>query len=105
VGAQALAPAASITGRGCRARERKEGDHIGMLLDLDQGSMTVYKSVQRLGVMATGLSGEYCWAVSLELQTSSSVRTKAAAALASPTAAELAQAIAYEAEQPARDDY
>ena len=78
-----------------------------MLLDLDQGSMTVYKSVQRLGVMATGLSGEYCWAVSLELQTSSSVRTtsKAAAALASPTAAELAQAIAYEAEQPARDDY
>ena len=36
-----------------------------MLLDLDQGSMTVYKNDKRLGVMATGLSGEYCWAVSL----------------------------------------
>jgi hypothetical protein len=43
----------------------EEGDRIGMLLDLDQGSMTVYKNDERLGVMATGLSGEYCWAVSL----------------------------------------
>ena len=43
----------------------KRGDRIGMLLDLDQGSMTVYKNDERLGVMATGLSGEYCWAVTL----------------------------------------
>ena len=43
----------------------EQGDRIGMLLDLDQGSMTVYKNDERLGVMATGLSGEYCWAVSL----------------------------------------
>ena len=42
-----------------------EGDHVGLLLDLDQGSMTVYKNDERLGVMATGLSGEYCWAVAL----------------------------------------
>jgi hypothetical protein len=41
----------------------REGDRIGMLLDLDQGSMTVYKNDERLGVMATGLSGEYSWAV------------------------------------------
>ena len=34
------------------------GDRIGLLLDLDQGSMTVYKNDERLGVMATGLSGE-----------------------------------------------
>eukprot|EP01046_Picozoa_sp_COSAG06_P023010 COSAG06_NODE_1811_length_8317_cov_7.969944_9_plen_181_part_01 len=36
----------------------EEGDRIGMLLDLDQGTMTVYKNDERLGVMATGLSGE-----------------------------------------------
>jgi hypothetical protein len=46
-------------------RAREQGDRIGMLLDLDQGTMTVYKNDERLGVMATGLSGEYCWAVSL----------------------------------------
>jgi hypothetical protein len=48
-----------------RQSAQKEGDRIGMLLDLDQGSMTVYKNDERLGVMATDLSGEYCWAVSL----------------------------------------
>jgi hypothetical protein len=42
---------------------KEEGDRIGMLLDLDQGTMTVYKNDERLGVMATGLSGEYSWAV------------------------------------------
>jgi hypothetical protein len=46
-------------------RADDEGDCIGMLLDLDQGSMTVYKNDKRLGVMATGLSSEYCWAVTL----------------------------------------
>jgi hypothetical protein len=43
----------------------EEGGRIGMLLDLDQGTMTVYKNDERLGVMATGLSGEYSWAVAL----------------------------------------
>jgi hypothetical protein len=43
----------------------EDGDRIGMLLDLDQGSMTVYRNDERLGVMATGLSGEYSWAVEL----------------------------------------
>jgi hypothetical protein len=42
------------------------GDRIGLLLDLDQGSMTVYKNDERLGVMrASGLNGEYSWAVEL----------------------------------------
>ena len=36
-----------------------------MLLDLDAGTLTVFKNDERLGVMATGLSGEFCWAVSL----------------------------------------
>jgi hypothetical protein len=82
----------------------KEGDHIGLLLDLDQGSMTVYKNDERLGVMATGLSGEYCWAVSLGVQ-GNIARIEAAPAPASPTAEELAQAAAYEAEQVGDDDY
>ena len=69
-----------------------------MLLDLDQGSMTVYKNDERLGVMATGLSGEYSWAVAL-WSPGSTVRIEAAVAPASPTAEELAQAVAYQAEQ------
>ena len=45
---------------------RKQGDRIGMLLDLDQGTMTVWKNDEKLGVMqAEGLSGPLCWAVSL----------------------------------------
>ena len=44
----------------------EDGDLIGMLLDLDQGSMTVWKNDVRLGVMqAEGLSGPLCWAVVL----------------------------------------
>jgi hypothetical protein len=82
---------------------REEGDRIGMLLDLDQGSMTVYKNDERLGVMATGLSGEYSWAVSLRLH-GSSVRIESAPAPASPTAEELVQAVAYQAAH-AGDDY
>ena len=43
-----------------------EDDRIGMLLDLDQGIMTVWKNDVKLGVMvAEGLSGPFCWAVSL----------------------------------------
>jgi hypothetical protein len=88
------------------ARER--GDRIGLLLDLDQGTMTVYKNDERLGVMATELSGEYSWAVSaspvLLTTTGSSARIGAAPAPASPTAEELAQAVAYIAAH-ADDDY
>jgi hypothetical protein len=64
-----------------------------MLLDLDQGTMTVYKNDERLGVMATGLSGEYSWAVSLAWL-GTSARIESAPAPASPTATELAQAVA-----------
>ena len=81
---------------------REEGDRIGMLLDLDQGTMTVYLNDERLGVMATGLSGEYCWAVTM--YRGSSARIAAAPAPASPTAEELAQAAAYIAAH-ADDDY
>ena len=69
---------------------------VGLLLDLDQGTMTVYqgKNDERLGVMATGLSGEYSWAVSLILF-NNSVRIEAAEAPVSPSAEELKQAAAW----------
>ena len=47
---------------------RKQGDRIGTLLDLDQGSMTVWKNDVKLGVMQTeGLTGPLCWGLSRSL--------------------------------------
>ncbi|EJK54241.1 hypothetical protein THAOC_26158, partial [Thalassiosira oceanica] len=43
----------------------QSGDTVGMLLNLDEGTLTVYKDNRRLGVMKAGLSGPYCWYVSL----------------------------------------
>ncbi|EJK68237.1 hypothetical protein THAOC_10603 [Thalassiosira oceanica] len=37
------------------------GDTIGMLLNLDNGTLSVFKNSRRLGVMKDGLSGPYCW--------------------------------------------
>jgi hypothetical protein len=68
---------------------REQGDRTGLLLDLDQGTMTVYKNDERLGVMATGLSGEYSWAVAL-YKYGNSARIEATATPASATVEELA---------------
>ena len=38
---------------------------IGMLLDLDEGTLSVYKNGRRLGVMKRGLAGHYCWVVAM----------------------------------------
>ena len=68
------------------------GDRIGMLLDLDQGSMTVWKNDVRLGVMvAEGLVGPYCWAAEV-LTEGVSVRVSSAPATASPLEEDLAAA-------------
>ena len=68
-----------------RQYARKQGTRIGMLLDLDQGSMTVFKDGVQLGVMvAEGLSGPLCWAVSLSWE-GSSARIESADAPVSPT--------------------
>ena len=64
--------------------------------------MTVYKNDERLGVMATGLSGEYSWAVAL-FNEGESARIEAAQAPASPTVGELVQAVAYVAEHDPSD--
>ena len=42
--------------------EGLDGDEtVGLLLDLDKGTLTVYKNGRRLGLMKDGLSGDYCW--------------------------------------------
>ena len=38
---------------------------IGLLLDLDEGTLSVFKNGRRLGVMKDGLGGEYVWFVSV----------------------------------------
>ena len=55
----------------------EEGDRIGLLLDLDAGSLTVYKNDARLGVMQeSGLTDAagYRWAVSMCLKGDSALR-------------------------------
>eukprot|EP01046_Picozoa_sp_COSAG06_P029934 COSAG06_NODE_2813_length_6243_cov_7.236165_8_plen_353_part_00 len=80
----------------------EDGDRIGLLLDLDQGTMTVYKNDERLGVMATGLGGEYSWAVAI-FTPGSSARIESAPAPASPTAEELTSANDWFARAAARE--
>jgi len=41
------------------------GGKIGLLLDLDEGVLSVYKNGRELGVIKEGLAGEYCWVVSM----------------------------------------
>eukprot|EP01046_Picozoa_sp_COSAG06_P044255 COSAG06_NODE_5934_length_3200_cov_29.593035_4_plen_146_part_00 len=51
-----------------RQTATEEGDRIGLLLDLDAGSLTVYKNDARLGVMQeSGLTDAagYRWAVAM----------------------------------------
>ena len=43
------------------------GDEIGMLLNLDEGTLSVYKNGRKLGVMKRGLAGEYCWVATIHI--------------------------------------
>mmetsp|Transcript_31903 Transcript_31903/g.67075 ORF Transcript_31903/g.67075 Transcript_31903/m.67075 type:complete len:308 (-) Transcript_31903:41-964(-) len=47
------------------------GDRISLLLDLNAGTLAVYKNGQRLGVMKDNLAGEYCWMTYMRTQSSS----------------------------------
>jgi len=38
---------------------------VGMVLDLDKGTLDVYKNDRHLGTMMSGLVGEYCWAITM----------------------------------------
>ena len=54
---------------GIQAAAGERGDRVGMLLDLDEGSMTVWKNDEQLGVLQSeGLAGPLCWAVSMRDQ-------------------------------------
>ncbi len=44
----------------------QESSTIGLLLDFDNGTLSVYKNGRRLGMMKDGLSGEYCWMAILQ---------------------------------------
>ena len=81
-----------------------QGDRIGMLLDLDQGSMTVWENDEKLGVMhAEGLMGPLCWAVTLMFE-HDSARIESAPAPFSPTEEELAAARAWVPPSESDDD-
>ena len=83
---------------------KEQGGCIGMLLDLDQGSMTVWKNDEKLGMMAAkGLRGPLSWAVELGAG-GPSVRIESAPARPSPTGEELAAAKAYESSESDDDD-
>ena len=38
-----------------------EGDVVGLLVNLNEGSLSVYKNDRKLGVAKDGLAGEYCF--------------------------------------------
>ena len=47
-------------------KESEEGEVIGvigLLLDLDNGTLTVFKNGERLGIMKDELVGDFCWTV------------------------------------------
>ena len=47
----------------------------GLKLDLDEGTLTAYKNGHRLGVMMSGLTGEYVWVATLHRSgTTASIR-------------------------------
>ena len=50
------------------------GGEIGLLLDLDEGTLSVYKNGRKLGVMKKELAGEYCWVVSVYRETSVTIK-------------------------------
>ena len=42
-----------------------ESGTVGLLLDLNEGTLSIFKDGRRLGEMKDGLSGEYVWFVSV----------------------------------------
>ena len=41
-------------------------DEVGLLLELDEGTLSVYKNGRKLGVMKRGLAGPYCWVATVQ---------------------------------------
>ena len=66
-----------------RATEDWEGsedcqvnDTVGTLLDFNNGTLAVYKNNRSLGVMKDGLSGSYCWYVTLLIRSEVTIKRK-----------------------------
>ena len=60
-----------------RNEEFHEGDTAGLLVDLNRGTLTVYKNNRRLGVAKEGLAGEYCFFASLNSGEEVSIKRRA----------------------------
>lgn len=91
------------------SQDADEHDTIGLLLDFDTGTLTVFKNGERLGVMATNLEGEYRWAVVMKEMPGwgtphnlPRVCIESAVAPTAPTAVEVAVAAAFEAKAKLR---
>jgi len=54
-----------VTNKAWEGMQSFDGGKIGLLLDYDEGTLTVYKDDIRLGVLKEGLSGAYCWMVTV----------------------------------------
>lgn len=59
------APSYNETVRWDGSESMSSRDELGMLLDLDEGTLSVYKNGRKLGVMKRGLVGPYCWVVTM----------------------------------------
>ena len=46
---------------GSRIDGFQRGIPIGLLLDLNEGTLSIYQRGQKLTTLKDGLSGEYCW--------------------------------------------
>ena len=84
---------------------QEDGDRIGMLLDIDAGTMTVFKNDKVMGVMSWGIAaGSYCWAVEMPCVLEEDFITiERKPAPPAPSADALAAAVA--AAAAAADDY
>jgi len=50
---------------GVRGHSFLDNGQVGLLLDLDEGTLSVYINGESKGVMKENLSGPYCWTVTL----------------------------------------
>jgi hypothetical protein len=58
---------------GMRGYDFVHARKFGLLLDLDEGTLSVYdENDRRLGVMMSGLTGEYCWVANILAQANGS---------------------------------
>ena len=53
----------------------RNGDRIGLMLDLDKGTLTIFRNGIKLGIMANELDNKYRWAVVLTNKSEVSIKT------------------------------